>query len=119
MAINAKPARGTATRERRLRTARRLRADAKHSEAVKARSGGRCEVVVVYGDSIVPYGCWETATQVHHMIGGSGKRARGMSQLPEHKQHCCDECHQLITDRKLIRIGGDVPLWTDRYRVAE
>ena len=69
---------------------------------------------------VYPQRCLRVATQVHHMIGGRGKRGRGISALAEHKQAVCDVCHEEITGgiggKKLMRIGGDVPLWTDFYR---
>lgn len=106
--------------------------DRAENKFVKERSGGRCEVVEIVrvgndaearlGFSTGLFRCNRRATQVHHMIGGNGKRGRGISALAKHKQHVCDECHLLITGyiggKKLWREGGMVPLWTDRYRVV-
>src|SRR3990167_2409825 len=88
--------------------------DRRESAKVKARSEGWCEVMRLgpFGD----YRCVLKANQVHHMLGGIGTRGRNRSALAEHKQHVCDTCHQLITEKRLERIGGDVPLWTDKYR---
>ena len=116
-----KPARGTALLERRERAAQRRGFDRAENRKVKARSGGRCEVL------FAPDGrhhddprCNFRASHVHHMIGGWGKRARGISILAKHKQHVCAPCHQEITGelggKKLIRVGGTVPRWTDYYR---
>ena len=111
-----KPAKGTALKERRRRTRQRLNQDKAESEKVKERSGGRCEVRT-------DYRCAHQASEVHHMISGFGKRARGKSLLAEHKQHVCDRCHLDITGdvggRKLKRVGGVEPLWTDTYERVE
>lgn len=98
-------------------------ADRKGSQAVKARSEGQCEVVVEHAlpglVSPLRLRCRNRADQVHHMIGGRGNRGIGKSAFAEHKQHVCDTCHRDITGRiggkKLKRIGGPLPLWTDRY----
>lgn len=95
--------------------------DRKESLKVQARSGGRCEVYVEarWGDV---WRCDRRAIEVHHMISGRGKRNVGISVLAEHKLNVCQECHLAITGdiggRKLLRIGGIVPVWTDRYRRA-
>ena len=94
--------------------------DEAESVKVRLRSEGRCEVRVERDGRGVR--CDRTARHVHHMIGGRGSRARGVSLLREHKQHVCAECHRLITGivggKKLIRVGEAVPLWNDRYRKA-
>ncbi len=88
----------------------RIKRDEEENVAVKARSGGRCEVVIIAGSR-----CKRRAFHVHHMLGGIGVRARGKSALAQHKQHVCSDCHADITGHVLRRIGGDVPLWTDEY----
>lgn len=97
------------------RRKKRVSLDERESEKVKARSGGQCEIRVI-GEGR----CLRKAVHVHHQIGGWGSRARGPSVLSRHKQHACTRCHDDITGRvggkKLVRIGGEVPLWTDRYR---
>ena len=106
---------------KRLQTKRQADRARDKAENVKVvtRSGGRCEVREVVFRGYLPLRCPFWATQVHHMIGGHGKRARGISGLAEHKQHVCDRCHLDITGdiggKKLKRIGGVVPLWTDPY----
>lgn len=96
-------------------------ADRKSNKAVKERSGGRCEVKVL-SEVLAEWHwrCQRAATQVHHLIGGRGKRGIGISALAEHKQHVCDQCHLAITGdiggKKLIRVGGVIPHWTDRYK---
>lgn len=95
--------------------------DRKESAKVKERSGGRCEVwerdeqMFGWGNSR----CKRAATQVHHMMGGRGVRGRGESALAIRKQHLCDQCHLDITGdiggKRLKRIGGMVPHYTDVY----
>lgn len=113
---------------KRLRDNLRKRIDRLESAKVKVRSQGWCEVQSHDGWDGKQYRhmhyCRERATQVHHMIGGHGKRAHGPSLLAEHKQHVCDRCHLFITGDiggkklKLIQFG-DLPMWNDRYlRVA-
>ena len=103
------------------RKAIRSSKDRSESRLVRLRSEGRCEVL------FEPDGrhhddprCNFMASQVHHMIGGRGRRGIGISALKEHKQHVCDDCHRDITGdvggKKLIRQGGAVPMWTDHYR---
>lgn len=99
--------------------------DRAESVKVRTRSGGQCEVRYPYGirsqaDPLAyTLRCMHLATQIHHMIGGRGKRGRGLSALAEHKQAVCDRCHLDITGdlggKRLRRIGGVVPLWTDCY----
>ena len=105
-------------------------ADEAENKKVRARSGGQCDVVIErYAEphDSDPFNRWcltfsrcgRRATQVHHMIGGWGKRARGNSKLAEHKQYCCNTCHKEITGHVLKRVGGVTPLWTDHYRRAD
>jgi len=87
----------------------RKNVDERENDKVKARSGGQCEIQS-------PKRCQRRANQVHHMISGIGRRARGPSLLAKHKQHTCTECHGLITSKRFVRIGTDLPSWTDSYR---
>ena len=101
----------------------RQKIDRAENAKVKARSGGRCEVMVVSEKATV--GPWtfggggmcqrRSVPGVHHMIGGWGKRARGKSLLADHKQDVCQQCHDLITSHRLRRVGGDEPRWSDCY----
>lgn len=87
--------------------------DKAEDKKVKARSGGRCEVVVA-GEGR----CARRGTgQPHHLLGGWGRRARGRSALAEHKQHCCGECHRQITNHilRIARVKGELPQWNDTY----
>jgi hypothetical protein len=94
--------------------------DTRESAKVRKRSDGRCEVIEVDSAGLRPVRCHRAATQVHHMLGGNGTRGIGISALAIHKQHICDSCHLWITGdlggKKLKRLGGDVPLWTDCYQ---
>jgi len=94
--------------------------DRAESKKVRKRSYGRCEVLRMLGVSAYAVRCWRPADHVHHMISGRGKRGIGKSALAEHKQHVCAQCHLDIGGdiggKKLERIGGDIPLWTDRYK---
>lgn len=101
------------------RTKDRLDIDDEESKKVKERSGGQCEVKAFGQRSRIVKRCQRRAFHVHHMIGGWGKRARGISVKAEHKQHVCADCHSDITAHVLRRIGGDVPMWTDEYERAE
>jgi len=97
----------------------RVSIDRLESAKVKERSGGRCEVVVKYR-GMEPYRCGHRAAHVHHMIGGRGRRGVGISALSIYQQHVCVRCHQdiggKIGGKKLLRVGGYVPFWTDQYR---
>ena len=117
-----KPAKGTAQKEKRQRRARLTAQDRAENAIVKARSGGRCEVVMRVDGLSFPVGCPRQATQVHHMLGGRGMRGVGISSRASAKQHVCTSCHQGITGdvggKTLIRVGGPVPHYTDSYRLV-
>lgn len=128
-----KPAKGTHRQQGRDRreaapnrpsSLKRARAllDKLGSEQTRERSGGRCEVYTEYSCGHLMH-CLRSATHVHHMISGRGKRGIGLSALAEHKQHVCDECHTDIHGdvggKKLHRVGGPVPRFTDRYRRSQ
>ena len=111
--------------ERQDRRAQRLKLDRAENEKVRSRSMGQCEVMVhqlTFAATksqpayIVLSRCQRRGHQTHHMIGGWGKRARGISILAEHKQYVCQRCHDDIGGHVLQRIGGDPPRWTDAYR---
>ena len=57
---------------------------------VKERSGGRCEVVL--GETR----CRKAGREVHHLLGGHGRRGRGDSVLATHKVHACLDHHRLM-----------------------
>lgn len=95
-----------------VRKARRSK-DERESDKVRERSGGRCEVVV--GSKR----CHRASREVHHMLPGRS-RLKGVAVLAQHKQHVCSACHADITGplggKRLIRVGGAVPWFTDSYR---
>lgn len=80
------------------------RRDREESVKVKARSGGRCEVIER------GIRCARRAFEVHHHIGGWKRRGRGASALAANKTHACTDCHRLITGNVLEHISGN------RYR---
>ena len=117
---------------KRLRTKRAAdqALDKAESQAVRIRSEGRCEVeevcrsfvdVDAVGVVLVAR-CARRAEHVMHLIGGRGTRGRGLSALKEHKLHGCARHHREIDGdlggKKLKRIGGVVPLWTDPYQLV-
>jgi hypothetical protein len=105
-------------RPRKLEKADRLKVrvslDDKGSDQARARAGGRCEIWTQVNRKIA-WRCKRRVLHIHHMIGGIGKRGRGISALAKHKQAVCSECHSDIGAHVLVRHGGVVPLWNDRY----
>lgn len=101
-------------REKRKQT--RLATDEEGTQEVHERSKGQCEVTWFGKRAKRVIRCQRPRMiGVHHMIGGHGKRGRGISALAIHKQDVCSECHRLITSHVLRRVGDEVPLWTDEY----
>jgi hypothetical protein len=98
--------------------------DARENRKVRRRSEGRCEAWID-PDGIGHFArCRFTAREIHHMISGRGRRNVGPSITADHKQHLCNLHHRLITGilgagKALVRVGGDVPRWTDGYRLSE
>jgi len=95
------------------RTRTREAQDEAESAKVKIRSKGQCEVV--WELKTAASRCDHRATEIHHLIGGWGRRARGESLRAERKLHACGRCHQLITSHRLRRIGGEMPHYTDVF----
>jgi hypothetical protein len=97
---------------------KRVSVDDRESEKVRKRSGGICEVhEPLTSRNVKTLGrCTRRAVHVHHMLGGNGVRGRGESAKSIRKQHVCDRCHEDIGGKKLVRIGGELPHYTDRYR---
>lgn len=91
--------------ERDERRAKIATTDKKENAKVKARSGGRCEVM------IVGLRCKARAGEIHHHLGGWRMRGRGPSALAENKTHACSKHHAQITGNILEHLGGQ------RYRV--
>ena len=109
---------------KRLRSRQSIQAaiDRAESAKVRKRSEGRCEVKeqrILFDGYPAAVRCPHQAVHVMHLIGGRGKRGRGISALKEHKLHGCAQHHREIDGdiggKKLRRIGGDVPLWSDPY----
>ena len=71
---------------RRCQQARERRENAK----VRQRSGGQCEVVL--GQTR----CRKPGHDIHHLVGGHGRRGRGASALATHKVHACLDHHRLM-----------------------
>ena len=90
------------------------RRDARESETVRRRSGGRCEVVFSSGRMAGPR-CVRRAVHVHHIVGGHGARGRGRSALAPWKVHVCDRCHMEI-HAHILAIDGRPGQW--RFRRA-
>ena len=67
--------------------------DERESAKVRRRSEGRCELP----------DCGKRATEVHHFLGGYGRRGVGESALAKNKAHLCQSCHRAVTD-KVVRI---------------
>lgn len=84
------------------RAADQAAVDRRESANVKARSFGRCEVIVRICGRLVARCLRPAAPGNHHLIGGSGKRNRGRSILAEHRLATCARCHRDITDHVLI-----------------
>jgi hypothetical protein len=73
--------------------------DREENAKVKQRSGGRCEVWIIWdarGGNRRPDRCLLRASQVHHLISGIGRRNVGKSIEAAHKLHVCDRCHEEI-----------------------
>ena len=90
----------------------------------KARSGGRCEVVVQYfgGPSLhASRILWERrcdrrTSENHHLMGGIGRRNVGPSMLAEHRIEVCSICHSEVTKHILQPVGvGREDAKTVRY----
>ena len=79
--------------ERQARRACRQARERRENVAVRTRSGGRCEVV------LSGTRCRKPGREVHHLLGGHGRRGRGVSALASHKVHTCVEHHRLISLR--------------------
>ena len=125
---HAKPVKREKARKRVRRITAKQRKISKSEQPENAkvveRSGGRCEVVErwtspdtdAFYASRHPVHCYRPATELHHLLGGWRRRGRNDSRLAIHKLAVCTQCHHDITEHKLQRLGGPVPLWTDCYQ---
>ncbi len=68
----------------------------------KARSGGRCEVILALS---YYHRCIHRATENHHLKSGIGVRNRGVSVLAEYRLQICKDCHRDIHGHVLVPIG--------------
>ena len=76
--------------ERQGRRACQQARERRENATVKERSGGRCEVV------LDGRRCRKAGREVHHLLGGHGRRGRGDSALATHKVHTCVAHHRLM-----------------------
>ncbi|MDA2953623.1 MAG: hypothetical protein O2976_03290 [Actinomycetota bacterium] len=93
--------------ERQQRRACHEAHERRENAKVRTRSGGRCEVVL--GEAR----CRKAGREVHHLLGGHGRRGRGASALASHKVHTCVEHHRLMGLRWI-----DVTWTTPEHPVA-
>lgn len=73
---------------------------------VKARSKGQCEVKE--RSTAGTHRCLKRAVQIHHFLGGMGRRGVRESALAENKLHVCADDHDLITRHILQQHWRDV-----------
>ena len=116
-----KPARGTAAAEKRTRRLALERRDRAENAKVKARSGGRCEVIVlptpepgslhIYIGGGQIHRCHRRGLQTHHLLGGNGVRGRRESALAKNKIYTCLQCHTDIHDARLVPVGPVGAYW--------
>ena len=76
--------------ERQARRACQQARERRENTTVRERSGGRCEVVLDWRR------CRRAGREVHHLLGGHGRRGRGDSVLATHKMHTCVDHHRLM-----------------------
>jgi hypothetical protein len=96
------------------RVKRKQSVEDRENAIVKARSTGQCEargqlMFHAQMSELTPLPrkrCARRASQIHHLLGGSGRRGVGESAKAENKLHVCDKCHDEIT-RHILR-----PHWT-------
>lgn len=100
--------------EKQARKVIRESLDKAENQKVKARSGGRCEVIETSMIRVPGFGsglhramlaCLRRAVHIHHKLGGHGVRGRGASALAENKLHLCADCHSEIHAHVLIPDG--------------
>ena len=98
--------------EREERRARQRARERVENAKVRKRSGGRCEVVL--GDER----CRKAGREIHHLLGGTGRRGRGASVLATHKVHACARHHRLIQLRWITATwtSPDAPVETIQFQ---
>jgi hypothetical protein len=87
--------------------------DRAENAKVKQRSGGYCEVQTPF--EFVQL-CGRKASEVHHLLGGIGRRNVGRSILAECKLHVCTRCHGDISGHVLKPINQQDSEWADKVR---
>ena len=103
------------TRARKQRKAERERRDKAESVKVRHRSRGRCEMSLTDGRLAGPR-CPRRATEVHHLLGGVGRRGRGESALAANKVHLCDRCHAACTAHEIEAYRSEAGKWVFERR---
>lgn len=81
------------------RAKRKQSIEDRENAKVKARSLGQCEMREVVVSDV--FRCRKNAYEIHHLLGGSGKRGVRESALAINKLHVCSFDHQLITEHIL------------------
>jgi hypothetical protein len=85
--------------------------DARERKACHLRSAGRCEVIEVRfrpeASEIRTKRCARRASQNHHLLGGVGRRNKGVSILAKHRIDTCDKCHLEIEHAVLKPVDLD------------
>ena len=76
--------------ERQQRRACQQARERQENATVRQRSGGRCEVV------LGATRCRKRGREIHHLLGGHGRRGRGASVRATHKVHACVAHHRLM-----------------------
>ena len=93
--------------------------DKAESAKARKRAKGRCEVVSVVTDQrgrpVLEF-CTRKDSQTHHLLGGIGRRNRGLSVLADYKLRVCAECHDAITANILQPTTAEHTAATVRYR---
>jgi len=77
--------------------------DRKERETCHTRSGGRCEVCVMFVilGKRTAFRCVHGASENHHLKGGIGRKNVGDSILATHRLDVCAICHRDITGHVL------------------
>ena len=83
------------------RATRKQNIEDREDKKVKTRSQGQCEARVAYiavgTDLVVARRCVRRAGEIHHLLGGIGRRGVKESALAQNKLHLCGICHDLVT----------------------
>ncbi len=97
--------------ERQARRACQQARERRENTQVQKRSGGRCEVVL--GGTR----CRKAGREVHHLLGGHGRRGQGASALATHKVHTCVLHHRLMSLRwiEVTWLTPENPMATVRF----